>query len=93
MLVDQSVLLLAAGSVVLLAGFVHGTIGLGFPMIATPLLALLTDVETAILITLIPTTLINIISIIPAGNWIAAIKDSYLICSPASISITGRSRS
>ncbi|MES9870840.1 MAG: sulfite exporter TauE/SafE family protein [Sedimenticola sp.] len=51
------------------SGLVHGTLGLGFPMTATPLLALFTDVQTAILITLFPTIAVNILSIIRGGNW------------------------
>jgi uncharacterized membrane protein YfcA len=30
-----------------LAAFIHGSIGFGFPMVATPLLALFTDIQTA----------------------------------------------
>ena len=40
---------------ILAAGLVHGTFGIGFPLVATPLLALVTDVRTAVLITLLPT--------------------------------------
>jgi uncharacterized membrane protein YfcA len=76
---DQSTLYLLSGLVVLFAGFVHGAVGLGFPMIATPLLALLTDVKTAVLITLIPTTFVNTISIITAGHWKSALKKYGLL--------------
>jgi hypothetical protein len=53
----------------LFAGLVHGTLGLGFPMTATPLLALVTDMRSAILITLLPTMAVNIISIARGGRW------------------------
>ncbi len=53
----------------LLAGFIHGTQGLGFPLVATPLLALFTDVRTAILFTLLPTASVNIVSILRGGRW------------------------
>ena len=43
-----------------IAGMVHGTFGIGFPIVATPLLALFTDVLTAVLITLLPTTAVNL---------------------------------
>lgn len=46
--------------VILLAGLVHGAFGLGFPMVATPILALFTDVLTAMLITLLPTMAVNL---------------------------------
>lgn len=51
------------------AGLVHGTIGLGFPLVATPLLALFVDVRSAILITLLPTAAVNIASIVHGGHW------------------------
>lgn len=53
----------------LFAGLVHGTLGLGFPMTATPLLALVTDMRSAILITLLPTMAVNLISIARGGRW------------------------
>jgi len=55
--------------IILVAGFVHGTLGLGFPLVATPLLALWVDVQTAILVTLLPTVAVNIISLLRGGNW------------------------
>jgi uncharacterized membrane protein YfcA len=41
------------------AALVHGTIGIGFPLIATPLLALFSDVRTAMLLLVVPTMVIN----------------------------------
>jgi uncharacterized membrane protein YfcA len=55
--------LLMVVSVMLFAGLVHGTLGLGFPMVATPMLAISFDVRTAILITLLPTVAVNLMSI------------------------------
>ena len=55
--------------VLIFAGLVHGTLGLGFPMLATPLLAMLIDVRSAILIVLIPTLCINVASTARGGNW------------------------
>lgn len=49
--------------IMLFAGLVHGTLGLGFPMVATPMLAVSFDVRTAILITLLPTVAVNLVSI------------------------------
>lgn len=56
-------ILLAIVVTMLLSGLVHGTLGLGFPMMATPVLASMTDVRSAILITLLPTMAVNIASI------------------------------
>ena len=55
--------------IMLVAGLVHGMLGLGFAIVATPLLALLTDVRSAILITLFPTLTVNIASILEGGAW------------------------
>jgi len=57
-----------------LAAFIHGSIGFGFPMVATPLLALFTDIQTAIVLTFIPTLLVNLISIVSEGNILLAAR-------------------
>ncbi|MCP4983470.1 MAG: sulfite exporter TauE/SafE family protein [Gammaproteobacteria bacterium] len=56
-------ILLALIAVMLFAGLIHGTLGLGFPMVATPILATMMDVRSAILVTLLPTMAVNIVSI------------------------------
>jgi hypothetical protein len=56
-------------AIILFAGLVHGTLGLGFPLMATPLLALFVDVRSAILITLLPTVAVNVASILHGGQW------------------------
>ncbi len=59
------------------AAVFHGSIGTGFPMIATPLLALITDIQTAIILTLVPTVLVNIVSIISEGKALNAVKQHF----------------
>ena len=62
-------------SIVIFFGSIfHASIGFGFLMIATPILALFTDIQTAIIYLLIPTLLINISSILSEGSFINAIK-------------------
>lgn len=56
-------------SIVSLAALVHGAIGIGFPMIATPLLALAGDVRTAILLLVLPTLVLNLANIVRGGEW------------------------
>ena len=63
------VVLLAAAAIFLVAGFMHGTLGLGFPMLSTPLLAIMMDIRSAILLTLVPTVTANLISIWRGGRW------------------------
>ncbi len=58
---------IAAGAL-MLAGLVHGTVGLGFPLIATPLLATVMDVRSAVLITLLPTVAVNVLSVLHGGR-------------------------
>ena len=50
-------------------GLVHGTLGLGFPVVTTPLLSLVLDVRSAILVTLLPTVCVNLVSIVRGGRW------------------------
>jgi len=63
----------AAGIVMLAAGLTQGALGFGFPAISTPILVLLTDVKTAIIINLLPNFAVNLISVIRGGNWGASL--------------------
>jgi len=51
------------------ASFVHGLLGIGFPLLSTPLIVLMVDVRTAMLLLLIPTMAINVASMIRGGRW------------------------
>lgn len=66
-------LLVATFLVAALAAWVHGFIGLGFPLITTPLLTVLTDLQTAVIATVLPNIAINILSIVRGGNWSASL--------------------
>lgn len=61
--------MLIQAAIIAFAALVHGAIGIGFPMIATPLLSLSSDVRTAILLLVIPTMAINVANIIRGGRW------------------------
>ncbi len=57
---------------IIICGFaasVNGIFGIGFPLIATPLLAMITDVRTAVLLLVIPTMVLNIANIVKGGAW------------------------
>jgi uncharacterized protein len=56
-------------TIVIIAGLAHGTLGFGFPIVSTPLVALLVDVKTAVLVTVLPNIVVNSISIARGGNW------------------------
>ena len=53
----------------LIAGVAHGVSGFGFPLISTPVVALFTDVRTAVVMTLLPNIAVNLISLSKGGNW------------------------
>lgn len=74
--ITLSFLLIIFG-ILFFSSLIHGTIGFGFPMISTPLLALFTDMQTAIMLTLMPTVLVNSISIISEEKFITAFKHFF----------------
>jgi len=60
------------GAALLVAAFVAGTAGFGFPLIATPMVALILDIRTAITILIIPNILMDVAQIF-RGSFPAAI--------------------
>jgi len=76
-LLHQHLLIIPA--IFFFAAFVHGSIGFGFPMLATPLLALVTDLQTAIILTLLPSFIINLVSILSEGNLLTASRRYLLL--------------
>jgi uncharacterized membrane protein YfcA len=61
----------------LFSAFVHGSIGFGFPMVATPMLAIFMDIQSAIILTIIPTILMNLLSIRSEGEFLLAVKKFF----------------
>jgi uncharacterized membrane protein YfcA len=59
--------------VVIVAALTHGTMGFGFPLISTPMIAMASDIKTAILATLVPNLAVNLVSILRGGNWTASL--------------------
>src|SRR4029079_18903148 len=55
------------GVVFLLAGAVHGVVGFGFPFVATPLIALTTDIRTAVVVVVLPTVVTTTLNIVTSG--------------------------
>ena len=53
--------------VLALAGFVQGALGVGFPMLATPLITMVTDMRTAVILVLLPCVGATITNIVTAG--------------------------
>jgi hypothetical protein len=59
-------------AVCLLAGFAHGALGFGFPIVATPLVALVIDIKSAIAL-LAPITLVLVVISVLRGGSLAAL--------------------
>lgn len=71
--------ILSLAFILFFASLVHGSIGFGFGMISTAVVALLTDLQTTILFMLIPTMVANIMSILSEGNFFEALKKFWFI--------------
>ncbi len=59
--------------VLVVSALAHGALGFGFPLISTPVIALVADMRTAILLTLLPNLAVNLVSILRGGRWGASI--------------------
>ena len=62
------------GISLLVAAFVKGTTGFGFPLIATPTVALLLDIRTAVTILIIPNLVMDIALVFRGGLPYAAFR-------------------
>lgn len=63
----------AVAAVMFVAGLTQGALGFGFPTISTPILVLMTDVKTAIILNLLPNFAVNCIGVARGGNWSASL--------------------
>jgi uncharacterized membrane protein YfcA len=59
---------------VAVAAFVKGAVGFGYPLIATPLLALATDVRTAVAVLLVPNILMDAFQMARRPGLVAALR-------------------
>jgi uncharacterized membrane protein YfcA len=59
------------------AGVAHGAVGFGFPLLSTPLFALVTDVRTAVLVSLLPNILLNLTSIVRGRQWRQTLREHW----------------
>lgn len=73
----ESEFLLLLSLILFVASLIHTSIGFGFALISTPLLALFIDLHTVIIYTLIPTFLVNLVSILSEGDFLKALKRFY----------------
>lgn len=65
--------------VIVIAGLVQGAIGFGFPFIATPLIALMTDMRTAVVSVLVPTLCVTIVNIMKSGPLLPVLRRFWVL--------------
>ena len=72
-------LIAAIAVVMLLAGVVQGALGLGFPTVATPLIALATDIRTAVILVLLPCIATVLVSLLRSGFLREALAQFWMM--------------
>jgi uncharacterized membrane protein YfcA len=65
--------------VMVAAGFVQGALGLGFPTLATPLIALVSDIRTAVVMVLLPCIATVLVSTIRSGFLRQALAEFWMM--------------
>ncbi len=80
MLESLSPLLLAwVICVILIAGLLQGALGFGFPFVATPLIALVSDMRTAIILVLLPTLATICVALFTSGPLRATLARFWMM--------------
>lgn len=72
-------LLLWIAIVMLVAGIVQGALGLGFPTLATPLIALVADIRTAVVMVLLPCIATVLVSTVRSGFLRQALAEFWMM--------------
>ena len=65
--------------VILVAGLLQGALGFGFPFVATPLIALATDMRTAIITVLLPTVATICVALLASGPLRATLARFWMM--------------
>ena len=65
--------------VMLAAGLLQGALGFGFPFVATPLIAMASDMHTAIVVVLLPTLATILVALFTAGPLGATLRRFWLM--------------
>jgi uncharacterized membrane protein YfcA len=71
--------LLWAAVVVAIAGFMQGSLGLGFPTVATPLIALTTDMRSAVILVLLPCLAAVAANVAKSGSLKEALAEFWMM--------------
>ena len=72
--------MLVAGAVAL-ASFVKGSVAFGFPLVATPLLALVLDMKTAVVISLVPNLVMDGVQVVRRGGVLGSARRLLVLLS------------
>lgn len=72
-------------AVCVLAGFAHGALGFGFPLLATPFAALVLDMKSAIALLAPVTLVLVIISVLRGGRVLELVREFWYL--PLAIAI------
>ncbi|HXF65786.1 MAG TPA: sulfite exporter TauE/SafE family protein [Burkholderiales bacterium] len=65
--------------VVVLAGLIQGTLGFGFPFVATPLIAMASDMRTAVIAALLPTLATIVVALAASGPLRATLERFWMM--------------
>ncbi len=74
-----SVIAALTAAVVLGAAFVKGAIGFGFPALGTPLLSLVVDVKTAVVVLILPNIVMDGIQFVRRGTPLATVRRFWVL--------------
>lgn len=69
--------------IIAVAGWVQGALGLGFPMVATPLIAAATSMQFAVVMVLIPCVASIIVSVLRSPGFVEVIRRFWWMSLPA----------
>src|SRR5437016_8364607 len=66
--------LVAGALAILAAAFVKGAVAFGFPLVATPLLALVVGVKTAVAVSIIPNIVMDCVKLVRRGQALGTVR-------------------
>jgi len=64
---------------VLLAGYLQGALGFGFPFVATPMVAMVIDMRTAVITILLPTLATTVVTLVTSGPLGPVLKRFWMM--------------
>jgi uncharacterized membrane protein YfcA len=84
--------LIGVALVLALAGAVQGALGLGFPMLATPIIAAVTDMRTAVILVLLPCVATTVTNVVTSGRFLPTLQRYWFmpLCMLAGAAIGAR---